>query len=216
MNLIQPIQIVFHRFTSIFKDPFSQVIVLEKHIPEKIHFNKIFSKTGPVVIEFGVGKGRFIKQYAMKYPDKLFFGVEKVNKWVRHTARRIENSKLSNVKMVKSTAESILSKVQPGTVSEFYILFPDPWPKRRHNFRRVIQTDLIQKIHVALEEKGQLYIATDHFDYFQWMKKIIDPFLGKQFEPLENRKMEFISNYQVKYEKEGRSINTIHLRKISS
>lgn len=215
MTLSQSVQKVLYKITSIFSEQqHENEIVLHESIAAKpLEFDKIFKSIAPVVMEFGVGKGRFMREYASKYPNKNFFGVEKVNKWVKHTAARIQRSKLENVKLIKTDANFVLAQTQHESISEYYILFPDPWPKRRHQQRRIIQTKLIDKIHKTLVENGKLYIATDHESYFQWMNKIITPFLEAHFKKLENEKIEFISNYQVKYEREGRPIYSIHLMK---
>lgn len=207
------LQNLIRRIQNLLGKPTGGVVIAERVTEKTIDFGKLFGNQNPVVVEFGVGKGKFIREYASKHAGKNFLGVEKVNKWIKHSAERIEKKKLQNVRLVNSTAEKVLANIQPEAVQEFYILFPDPWPKRRHQFRRVVQKNLIQKIHQSLSDKGKLYIATDHADYFVWMKKVIEPTLGSLFEMTQQRP-EFISNYQVKYEKEGRTINAIHLQKL--
>lgn len=211
--MLQTLQNIFHRLTSTFQNPFEQTIVHKSAFKKEIPFEKMFSRKAPVVVEFGVGKGQFMREYAIKYPQKNFFGVEKVPKWVRHTGVRIDKAKLTNVKLVTCDAESLLEVMDNESVQEFYILFSDPWPKRRTHNRRIIQTKLIEQIHKRLEPNGKLYIATDHAEYFEWIVKIMTPFMEKHFKLCDDP-IEFISNYQVKYEKEGRKINSIHVRKV--
>jgi tRNA (guanine-N7-)-methyltransferase len=212
--MIQALQKTFQHFFSAFATTEISVIMEESYFRDCIRFDKIYSNYNPIVVEFGVGKGRFMRDYALKSPKKNFLGVEKVNKWIKHTAQRIKKANLSNVKLINSTAELILSVIPSGSVSEFYVLFPDPWPKRRHNGRRVIQKKFLLNIHEALSTNGKFYIATDHAEYFEWMKALILPMIDVHFELIQNERPEFTSNYQIKYEREGRPIYNFHLRKI--
>ena len=210
--MIQALQNIFQRVSSVFQDKFEGTIVHKSAFEKNVPFEKMFERKAPVVVEFGVGKGQFMRDYARNYPNKNFFGVEKVNKWIRHTAERIDKAQLTNVKLVVSNAEPILEVMPNESVQEFYILFSDPWPKRKQSQRRLIQPALIEQIHQRLEANGKLYIATDHAEYFQWIEKLIAPFMVNHFKPCEE-KVEFISNYQTQYEREGRKINVINLRK---
>ena len=191
-----------------------EIVMSEGDFARPIQFEKIYPNKNPIVIEFGVGKGRFIRDYANQNPQKNFLGVEKVNQWVKHSALRIEKAKLTNVRLVQSSAEYILSLIPKSSICEYYVLFPDPWPKRRHNNRRIFQKNFLSQIHHTLMNGGKLYIATDHKDYFSWIENLVNPMLEKQFQIIRNQSPEFISNYQVKYEKEGRPIYTMHLKKI--
>ena len=211
--MLQRLQTLFQWMPLGFKDKFSDTIVDKSAFKKDVPFDRMFGRSGEVVVEFGVGKGQFMKNYAIKYPQKNFFGVEKVPKWIRHTAERTDKAKLTNVKLVVSDAESILEVMPNQSVDEFYILFSDPWPKRRTHHRRLIQNALIDQIHKRLKPNGRLYIATDHAEYFEWIVKIMTPFMENHFKPCED-KIEFISNYQTKYEREGRKINAIHVKKI--
>ena len=174
-----------------------------------------FLEPGKFVLEFGVGKGRFIREYALKNPNAKFLGVEKVKKWVDFALHRINKLDLSNVKIIVASGEDVLKQIPPGAVDECYVLFPDPWPKRRHWSRRIIQTDFIHRMHGILSGKGKLVIFTDHKQYFEWIKKIIAPFGEKKFTIEYDYSMEFVSNYQVKYQMEGRPIYSVCLRKNS-
>lgn len=180
----------------------------------RMQLDPTFVTEKDLIVEFGVGKGLFIRNYAAKYPDKNFLGVEKYQKWTRHAFQRIEKNGLTNVRLMQATGEEVVTLLSSHSVREYYILFPDPWPKRRHQQRRIIQTSMIERIHFTLKTGGRLYIATDHADYYQWMQKIIQPFLKHHFKSIQYVRPEFISNYQVKYEKEGRPIYTIHVEKI--
>lgn len=208
----------FIRLRKIFAHAFgksSQIILDAKKLTKSnLSFDKMYAGTGNIIVEFGVGKGQFMRNYALQFPERRFLGVEKIPKWIRHAAVRMEKSKVENVRLIQATGEEILEKIPSVSVDEFYVLFPDPWPKRRHQHRRIIQKDLIQKIHQALKPSGKLYIATDHKDYFEWMKKVVDPFLQSNFSSISDERPPFISNYQTKYEKEGRPIYSIHVKKI--
>jgi len=168
-------------------------------------------KNQKIVVEIGVGKGLFIKSYAEKHPDKKFIGIEKVRKWIRHSATRIEKKDLKNICLFQTSGEEALEAIPPESVNEYYILFPDPWPKRRHAKRRLIQQSTLEKIIQTLKKEGILYVVTDHAEYHDWIIEKIAPFLSK-FDSMD-KTPEFISNYQIKYQKEGRKIYFMHLKK---
>ncbi len=206
MNLIQIItQTIIGRWK-----PSKPRVMLDS---PKIEISNLFAQKAPLIVEIGVGKGLFIRKYAQQTPEMNFLGIEKFLKWTRHAAKRIENAKLPNVKLVAAPAEEILPQLLDESVHEFHILFPDPWPKRRHNQRRVIQNGTIQLMHEKLEPRGLLHIATDHKEYYDWICKILKPWIDHHFDQQINMQNKVLSNYQIKYMKEGRPIYELHLLK---
>lgn len=176
-------------------------------LPIPIDFEEIFGRNAPVEIEIGVGKGRFLREKASALPNHNFLGIEKSKKWLAHAAERLRKAQLTNIRLLQSYAEGFLDRYIPDqSVSAYHILFPDPWPKRRHHKRRIFNVKFLLELFRTLTPEGRIYIATDYQSYFEEIRTQFQSFepQGIQFEQRDAGP--FLSNFQVKYAKEGRSL----------
>jgi len=187
----------------------------------KIDFVTIFGRTGPFHIEIGSGKGTFLLGQAQAQPGDNFLGIEWARKYYRYAVDRIGRWGLKNVRITRTDAAAFLTDFVPdGSVDCFHIYFPDPWPKKRHHKRRFICPANTEHLIRCLKTGGQLRIATDHADYFEQIKMV----LAERSDALEE--IDFIkpagaesgewvgTNFERKYIKDQRPINTIAVRKI--
>jgi len=187
----------------------------------KIDFVTIFGRTGPFHIEIGSGKGTFLLGQAQAQPGDNFLGIEWARKYYRYAVDRIGRWGLKNVRITRTDAAAFLTDFVPdGSVDCFHIYFPDPWPKKRHHKRRFICPANTEHLIRCLKTGGQLRIATDHADYFEQIKMV----LTERSDALEE--IDFIkpagaesgewvgTNFERKYIKDQRPINTIAVRKI--
>src|SRR5215475_12740245 len=102
---------------------------------------------------------------AQQLSNSNFLGVERLTKRVEKVRRKAE--KIENVRVLRAdTLFAVRDLLPESSVEAFYLLFPDPWPKRRHQFRRIFTEDFLDAIAVALEQRGVLRVATDQLDYF--------------------------------------------------
>src|SRR5205823_11846363 len=107
-------------------------------------------------------------------PDRNFLGIERLLGRVRGVCRTIARSHLGNVRILQMENSYAVAHLLPAsTISAFHVLFPDPWPKRRHHRRRLFTVEFLGAIDRALEWNGLLYLATDHADYFGSIYKLI-------------------------------------------
>ena len=139
-------------------------------IPEsyvaRLDLPKIFGRIAALHVDLGCGDGSFLAALAARLPDTNFLGIERLAGRVEKACRK--TSMLDNVRVLLAETSHALRYLLPGaSVEEFYLLFPDPWPKRRHQQHRIVTPDFLNSIHTALEEGGVLRIATDQLDYFQ-------------------------------------------------
>jgi tRNA (guanine-N7-)-methyltransferase len=144
-------------------------------IPESyvapLDLETIFGRNAPLRIDLGCGDGSFLCALAQRMPEKNFLGIERLSGRIRSAARKAAT--INNVRLLQMESSYAARYLLPaGSVETFYLLFPDPWPKRRHYRRRIVTPDFLRSIHTALEENGTIYIATDHLDYFERMKDI--------------------------------------------
>jgi tRNA (guanine-N7-)-methyltransferase len=119
-----------------------------------------------LVVEIGFGRGEFLMGLARAEPDVAFLGVEYSFKRVLKMARRLAASEIRNVRLLEARGEDAVRELlAPGSVRTFWINFPDPWPKKRHHRRRLLQADLVRELALRLAPGGELHVATDHEEY---------------------------------------------------
>lgn len=188
----------------------------------KIDFTQIFGRPGPVHVEIGSGKGTFLVHQAAAQPEANFLGIEWARKYYRYAVDRIGRRGLHNVRILRADAATFLGDfVHEASVDCFHIYFPDPWPKKRHHKRRLLQSANVDRLIHCLKPGGEMRIATDHEEYFEWIKEATSAYRTKlqevEFErPAGAEAGEMTgTNYERKYVKEDRPIYTIALRRIT-
>jgi tRNA (guanine-N7-)-methyltransferase len=142
----------------------------------------VFGRQAPLVLEIGFGMGETTEKIAQARPQDDFLGVEVFNAGVGSLLRRIEDSALSNVRIVQHDAvEVVRDMIAPNSLAGVHIYFPDPWPKKRHHKRRLIQTSFITLLASRIAPGGYIHCATDWEHYAHQMLEV----LGEQ-EALKN------------------------------
>jgi tRNA (guanine-N7-)-methyltransferase len=166
-----------------------------------------------VIVEIGSGKGRFIIKSAAENPDKNFLGIEKSLKYTRVLNKHAEKSGLTNLRLLNAEAGYFVSKYIPeNSVSECHIYFPDPWPKKRHNKRRLINSSFLQAVTLSLKPGGCIYYATDFKDYFDQIVEVsrackeIEEIIYQEINPADEDPEAALTNYERKYLIQGRLI----------
>lgn len=174
----------------------------------------------PLELEIGSGKGTFLVQQSPLCPDVNFVGLEYAAAFWRHAADRCRRNRLDNVRLVRAEAGHFLRQyVAEGLFSQVHLYFPDPWPKKRHHKRRLVQAPFLRLLHGKMTPVSQVRIATDHEDYFQWMLEhvgqVADLFEKLDFQsPSSAGEGEWAgTNFERKYRREGRPIFGMVLRK---
>jgi tRNA (guanine-N7-)-methyltransferase len=128
----------------------------------------------PIVLEIGFGRAELVIDLARTQPERRFLGLEVSRKRVVKAARRVERAELVNLKLVHGPAEYLLERVlQPASIAECWINFPDPWPKKRHFKRRLFQPATVARLARVLEPGALLHAATDHMGYAEWIDEIL-------------------------------------------
>jgi tRNA (guanine-N7-)-methyltransferase len=166
---------------------------------------------GPLEIEIGIGKGRFLLAVAEARPDVRHLGIEWANKYLRVAEARAVKRGLANVRFARVDARELVHRVLPtASVSAYYVFYPDPWPKKRHHKRRFLRRDTADQLARTLADRGTLHVSTDHADYWRAIVEVLDdhagferlPAFGGEGFPLPVE--EPLTNYEVKYRVEGR------------
>lgn len=171
-------------------------------------------------LEIGAGKGTFLVQQAALEPDTNFLGIEWAGEFFRYAADRIRRRNLTNVRMLHDDAtEFVTHRVPDGVCKVVHLYFSDPWPKKRHHKRRVVQDETLRQFHRILEQNGELRLVTDHDELWQWYLDHIERqtalFERTDFaSPASAAEGEVVgSNFERKFAKEGRSFNAMVLRR---
>ena len=133
-------------------------------------------------IDLGCGKGRFLAARALQNSNTNYLGVDRLLVRLRKAERKISRLGLANVRLLRVEVSYAVEHLLPqDSVSVCYIFFPDPWPKRRHHRRRLIDDDFLHSLNRAMRRGGKIHIATDHMNYFE---EIRDCFrCHKEYEP---------------------------------
>ncbi len=135
----------------------------------------VFERSAPLAVEVGPGKGVFLVRIASSHLDWNFVAIELRRERVLLGARKVVDAGLTNVRFVEGRAEERTRELfAPGSVRTWYINFPDPWPKRRHHPRRLIQPDYALALAERTEPGGVLYLATDDSNYGDQMLRVFE------------------------------------------
>ncbi len=171
-----------------------------------------FESPGPFELEIGCGKGGFLLSRARAHPEIRLLGIEWANKYFRFCADRMARWGLNNVRVMRTDAKFfVMRHLPPGCVSVLHLYHPDPWPKKRHHKRRLVQEDFVEAAVRALGEEGRWLVQSDHEEYFTQIREL----LGRRTElaeiPWEDMAVETDpdwrgTNFEIKYAREGRTI----------
>ena len=166
---------------------------------EIIETTNIFNNSNrKLIIEIGFGNGEILIDSALRNPDDNFIGIEVYESGIGQCLIQLSEKKLSNVRLINEDAKHILNhSFKDQTIDQINIFFPDPWPKKKHHKRRLINQEFILLIGKKLKKNGCINIATDWDDYAE---QIIDVFnKSNLFKKTNNLKL----NLETKFEKRG-------------
>ncbi len=140
-----------------------------------IDFDAAFSRTAPRILEIGFGMGDSLAATAAVYPEKDFIGIEVHLPGVGSLLRQLDEARITNVRVIRHDAVEVLERmIRPATLAQINLFFPDPWPKKRHHKRRIVQPDLVRLMASRLQPGGMLHMATDWEDYALHMLEVVN------------------------------------------
>lgn len=130
-------------------------------------WNKYFDNDNAIHLELGMGKGKFLNIMANKNPHANFLGVEFREEMVHKAVGRVEGNP-KNIGFLWSNVENIREYFAPGEISRIYLNFSDPWPKKRHEKRRLTHGNFLKQYQVVLSPGGEIYFKTDNKEFFEF------------------------------------------------
>jgi tRNA (guanine-N7-)-methyltransferase len=176
---------------------------------------ELFGRSAPLHVDLGCGDGSFLCEMAQQFPKRNFLGIERLTQRVEKVRRKAE--KIENVRILRADTLFAVRNLRPeSSVETFYLLFPDPWPKRRHQFRRIFTRDFLDAIAASLGKHGFLRVATDQLDYFHQIERLSRAHLQFQVVPrsLDDAVLP-VTKFEKKFREQGVPIYRLTLRKTS-
>lgn len=168
--------------------------------PETVsNFIKGYKK---ITLEIGFGDGEHIFHQARSHPSTLFIGCEPFLNGVTNLLKQIEEENIKNIAIYRGDCRILLEKLPKNSLKRIFILFPDPWPKKRHHKRRLITKEFLLNLHFTLQNECFLTVATDHENYQDWILEQL--YTLKDYFSIKVEKRDYgEGGFQTKYEKKA-------------
>ncbi len=149
-----------------------------------LHCLEIFENSNPLIIEIGFGMGHATIELAEKFPGYNFLGIEVHTPGVGKVLDQIHKRDIKNLRIIQDDAVEVLEKMVPeNTVKGFHVFFPDPWPKKKHHKRRLLQAEFVRKLSLRLIPGGYIYAVTDWEEYAEQILGVVaqEPLLANPY-----------------------------------
>lgn len=174
--------------------------------PHKIDLNSTFQRTAPKIVEIGFGMGTATATIAQRLPEVDFLAIDVHGPGVGNLLKLIQEEHISNIRVMRHDAvEVVNTMLDSDSVHGIHIFFPDPWQKKRHHKRRLIQRPFIEQLLPKLESNGYIHLATDWEEYAEQMLEVLS-----SFDELNNTADDFAPkpNYrpETKFESRGKRL----------
>jgi len=182
-------------------------------------WGEVFGNPNPLALEIGCGIGYFIAKTATDQPDTNFIAIDFYNKGCYKTCRRIDSAGLANVRVLREEARQFIAeRIPKGSLSAVYINCPDPWPKKKHRKRRLVNHAFMEFLTEYLAPGADFFFATDFDDYgidVAGMMPGLEGFTNQLAPDLYRHEMEsyHLSKYMRKFLAEGKKIYFVHYKK---
>ena len=187
--------------------------------PRRLDWSRAFGNHHRVEVEVGFGKGLFLITAAQMRPEINFFGIEISGKMLRYTAERVAKRALSNVRLIKFDARYFFARyVADASLAAVHAYFPDPWWKKRHKKRRLFTPEFAREVERTLSPGGYLHVWSDVEEYFETIRGLVAGetklvWLPPPDERHPEHDMDYLSNFERKMRKAGRSIYRLRYQK---
>ena len=179
----------------------------------RLDLAQLFGNDHPVILEIGSGKGRFLLNTAMERPELNIIGIEKSLHYHRVIRDRIAKRRLTNIRLINHDAFLVVRDMIPdAALSEIHIYFPDPWPRKKEQKRRIIRAEVLKEFRRVMRDGAAGIYVTDHREYFEAAAPLIEAeFRAERRVPGPDDPPR--NNYEAKFRAEGRPIYEVRFWK---
>ena len=180
-----------------------------------LDLSQVFSRPAPLEIDIGCGDGAFLAAQAERFPERNFLGLEKLFGRVRRACKKASRLALPNLRVLRiESGYAIQYLLPPASVDVVHLLFPDPWPKKKHRRRRMVTADFLALVQRVLVPDGRFRIATDQKDYFEASRELITPTAFVDMNPSPEETFP-LTTFEKHFLAESAPIYRLELRKVS-
>ena len=153
----------------IIKSQLPEISIDYKNISKDSDLKSYFSNNiKEVWLEIGFGSGEHLISLSKTYPNIGFIGVEVYEDGIVKTLKQISKLNITNIRLINEDASNIILLLPSKSINKIFLLFPDPWPKKRHAKRRFTVSENLQQLARIIVDGGELLLATDHMEYLNW------------------------------------------------
>ncbi len=143
--------------------------------PQPLNFSQLFGRQADIILEIGFGNGESLLQQAARFPEQDFLGIEVHGPGIGHLIHCITEQGLTNIRIIRHNAIEVLQQqIGNNSLNKVQLFFPDPWHKKRHHKRRLVQTYFALLVQQKLKPDGILHMATDWQNYAEQMLRVLD------------------------------------------
>ena len=178
-----------------------------KYFLKNNNINKLNSKKN-FILEVGIGMGENLIHLSRKNTQKYIIGVDPFKNGMVNVSNYCINNNIKNIYLYPFVFQKFLNKFKKLKFNSIYILFPDPWPKKRHQKRRIVNEKFLYQILKILKKNGTVFFSTDNLDYFKRVETIL-----KNFSQIKIKKVKKIITIKTKFflkaERKGNKINSL-------
>ena len=182
----------------------SRHFCLADELPKQVSSGTIFENDAPLQVEVGSGKGLFLLKASEKHPDQNFIGIEIARKYAKYAAKGLAHADRSNAFVVSGDALPVFeNQIADSSIQAVHVYFPDPWWKKKHKKRRVVNESFIRNVSSKLIAGGTFHFWTDVLEYFDTaieLIAIVAPELGPPI-PEEPEKTEVGTDAKTHFER---------------
>ena len=165
------------RFTQAQKKAFAEFwpsLGIELDNITQLNLNDYFPNSQPIILDVGFGNGDSLISLAQQRSDLNFVGVEVYRPGIGATLQKIYKLEIKNIRIINADVLSVLSKIADNALLGILVWFPDPWPKKRHHKRRLVQKEFLQEAIRIIETEGVLHLASDWQPYVEFMQEHVN------------------------------------------
>ena len=186
--------------------------LIKDYFDYKGKWSKLFNNSNPIYIEIGMGKGQFIINSALNNPNVNYIGIEKYDTPLVNAVKMLDNLGLNNLKLICFDASNI-DEIFDSEIDKIYLNFSDPWPKKRHEKRRLSSSLFLSKYDKLFKGEKRIQMKTDNDDLYEYS---LISFEENGYEIVKtdtNYKDTITTEYEDKFIKKGKNINYIYVVK---